>query len=152
MIDVICYRLINRLRKDLHTIQPRSTYPLHPSTIQAIFIYNPFAVKSITYTYCVIRQYLPKTAIGAEIRTVSSLTTVCIFVSVRISAGRGSSRRNHATTQVIASNTINIQGSFFMTSTDNDLQPYQHILRQLHTASLLCSNCRYSSDNGRCSP
>lgn len=56
------------------------------------------------------------TAIGAEIRTVSVLTTVCIFVSVRISAGKGSCGRNQATTQAIASNTTNSQGSLFIAS------------------------------------
>lgn len=121
MIDVIRHRLINRPRIYSHTIQPRVYIPAHHRMIQAIFIHNPFAVEQgIAYTYSVIRQYLPKTAIGEEIRTVSSLTTVCIFVSVRISAGNRSCGRNHVATQAITNNTTNNQGSFFITSTNND--------------------------------
>ena len=61
MIDVIRHRLINRPRIHSHTIQPRVYISAHHRTIQAIFIHNPFAMKQgITYTYCVIQQYLPK--------------------------------------------------------------------------------------------
>ena len=62
MIDVIRHRLINRPRIYSHTIQPRVYITRYTTgTIQAIFIHNQFAVKQgIAYTYCIIRQYLPK--------------------------------------------------------------------------------------------
>ena len=106
MIDIIRYRLINRPRIHSHTIQPRVYISAHHRTIQTIFIHNLFAVKQgIAYTYCVIRQYLPKHCYRC-----------CIFVSGRISAGKGSCGRNQATTQAIASNTTNSQGSLFIAS------------------------------------
>lgn len=114
MIYIIRHRLIHSLRKYHQTVQPR-TIPANPCPIKAILIVNLFAHDyRIADMDSATRERVKKAAIGAEIRTVSGLTMVFTFVSVCISAGTGSCRRNQDTTQAITNSTTYIHGNVFI--------------------------------------